>query len=462
MYIPSDPDPDPSTELSTEIGSKECQATEPENRLDHDSASNNAQPHKLKPVNKRIQPTRRSARNATAAVKDIFELAESDKIVDDDEPEDDVELTAVAGATERSQGSAGEDHVEDADSDTSTEGVPDDSGRAKPPAIDWTELIVMALKSKHPTPMTTRKIKTYLMKTFPYFAKNPNGDWKMHVRQTLSRRKEFEKIGDEFAAQWALSGLIDDKTVPKRGRPRNGPAGPLKGVESKRKRGRPLKIDNERDLRKRHPGESKSSDPATNDGNEADTEPEASFAPWPAMSDSEEDELSAPMNAVLAASLRSSNRSKSSPQRLTTAAEAEGEVPLPAHAQNVSSDINREPESTPAQLPTARILRSMANLSSSSTSKGTPSLNKGMLPSSSPILTMKKPSAAVYSRTSTPGTGRSTLFGKPGHSRVHALRSSFSLSSPTYRCSSVPVPGSSKRVVHTPLRDGNDADDELA
>lgn len=141
-------------------------------------------------------------------------------------------------------------------------------------------------------------------------------------------------------------------------------------------------------------------------------------------------------------------------------------TPFSTSRDKTSSDINREPDSTPSP-PRTRSQARLASLASSPIDPSTTDSNIiRILPSSSPLPPVKKTLKSVYTRTSTtPGTDRSTLFGRPEHGRVHALRSSFGRSSPVvreYRSSSVGLPGSRKRIVHTPMRDREGSEDELA
>ena len=124
------------------------------------------------------------------------------------------------------------------------------------------------------------------------------------------------------------------------------------------------------------------------------------------------------------------------------------------------SDINGDPKSTSGTSsahdsfmdaidPLQEDMSEMSNVSQT------------LLSSSSPILSMKTP-GSVYGKLETPGTGRSTLFGRPQHRGVTALRSSLGDYSRGSRSSSVALPDSTKRVVYTPVRDVEGSEDELS
>lgn len=178
------------------------------------------------------------------------------------------------------------------------------------------------------------------------------------------------------------------------------------------------------------------------------------------------DELSAPILLLSEPSLRSVQHSHLV-QDIPFQASVQEKLCSPSYAK-YSSDVNREPDSTPSPPPT-RSQGHLATLSSPSIHSSTADSNIAMaLPSSSPPQSVQKPVKNVYSRTSlTPRTDRSTLSGRLEHGRVHALRSRFGKSSPStlareYRSSSVGLAGSRKRVVYTPMRDGDESEDELA
>ncbi len=397
---------------------------------------------------------------------------------------------------------------------------------AEPPPQDWIELAIMALEFARPRPLSLQSIKKFLMHKYPYFAETSQDSWIPHIRSALRRRKEFTKAGEGAKAPWTLSGVPyvkgERKSGKRIGRPQAVPKAPARPTDEESDMEPAavsrLSMTDQRSMTT-HSGDrgaqKESNIPAASDVDdnsgsvldfndsaivlddndddmappmapEADTfvddatevdvdlhdsaimlmdDKEPSPEPQTVVTteDQEEDELSTAMTAMLASSTRSSGRSRlaqSSPK--PAVAEAQDESILLISTASLTSDVAREPESTPGYHNT-RSRRTTVNEVTWDSSQGTPGKAKGgALSSSSPIMTMKQSTRKVYSRTSTPGTDHSTLFSRPKHGRVNALRSSFGQYTPMYRSSSVEIPGSRKRVVHTPMRDGDDSEDELA
>ena len=138
--------------------------------------------------------------------------------------------------------------------------------------------------------------------------------------------------------------------------------------------------------------------------------------------------------------------------------ENETAIAPPVWNKPISSDINKEPESSPSKVTPHDSFMDALNSFQEDVSEI--SKVSQALQSSSPILAMKTP-GNVYSKAGTPATDHSTLFGRLQHRGVAALRSSFGGLSAGSRSSSV-APGSRKRVVYTPVRDVDGSEDELA
>ena len=424
---------------------------------------------------------------------DVDETMDDGETIDDNElrePESDGEPDEEALGVEHDDKPKREKQRDETTFDVSRRN--EDADDLKPPRYVWTDLITMALKSNAPKPMRTREVQKYVEDTFPYF-KHHSG-WKNSIRSHLSSRPEFEKVSNDFAAFWALKdpneavvGSERPRRKPGRPRTRPLPSGPP------RKRGRPPKDTKlpQKSAMKRSKTTRKSRDAydpefvvSGDDGNvtsheddeESDCDPtvsESEEEPMPPVT-SESDDEGPPSSVVMISededlrfsdlrepvNLQSENQAVASDNSDISKVDTE-QQPV-GFTKQISSDIRRDPETSLHTLDAHE--RHCKGERTFQADDSEVSITAQEMPSSSsPFLMMKKPSHPnVYNRTATPGTGRSALFSHLLPLASSGLKPSLDGFSGVSRSSSVARFGSVKRVVHTPIRDADGSEDELA
>ena len=116
----------------------------------------------------------------------------------------------------------------------------------KPPAPCWADLNTAALKSNLPHPMAATAIYRYYEMSFPS-AISDRHNWKNRVSATLYNKPQFEKVYDNRRLLWALTSdeklaRILSQARKRRGRPpKNGPWPESNEVQEPEKSGRPPK-----------------------------------------------------------------------------------------------------------------------------------------------------------------------------------------------------------------------------
>ncbi|KAK3706312.1 hypothetical protein LTR37_012827 [Vermiconidia calcicola] len=353
------------------------------------------------------------------------------------------------------------------------------------PPLSWTQLITMALESKAPQPLRSKEVCDYIIHTFSYYKRNNNG-WKSSIRTTLSFKPQFEKASNDFAALWKLSGNADVDEVESRkpSRPRSQPKTPLPDRDSPPNNRRvPRRLEQARKASSSTPLERRQARNAIESGT-AQEESSAEDAEG-AMHDQPRLETTMPEQEGYTgkppgdgADAKRNDAGSDEPTMISSPArvsypqpsDVSTEIATSTYPENDAKELPttsiaaistyREPNSTPKAL---NLLSHPDELSLPKDSSALSEVPKGALLSSSPILSRKKlTSRKVYGKTTTPATGRSSLFGRVEHRGVSALRSSFGPMSSGSRSSSIDISGSKKRVVFTPLKDAEGSEDELA
>ncbi|KAK3719053.1 hypothetical protein LTR37_004617 [Vermiconidia calcicola] len=355
------------------------------------------------------------------------------------------------------------------------------------PPLTWTQLITMALESKAPQPLRSKEVCDYIMDTFSYYKRNNNG-WKSSIRTTLSFKPQFEKASNDFAALWKLSGNADGDEVESRkpSRPRIQPKTPLPDRDSppnnrrvSRRLEQARKASSSTPLERRQTRNAIESGTAQEEASAEDadgamhdqprletTMPEqegCTGKPPGDGADAKPNDAGSDEPTMISSPARVSypQPSDASTEIATsTYPEDDAEELPPLSIAATSSRTHREPNSTPKA---SNLLSQPDELSFPKDSSALSEVPKGAWLSSSPILSRKKlTSRKVYGKTTTPATGRSSLFGRVEHRGVSALRSSFGPMSSGSRSSSIGISGSKKRVVYTPMKDAEGSEDELA
>ena len=332
------------------------------------------------------------------------------------------------------------------------------AARGTPPPYSWEELLLMAFNANTTKPMNVKDIYKYIEGRFPYYKDNSSA-WRDGIQSCLEEKPEFVQVS-RFRPLWVFRSAlqqvaseaepqlsdVDAKQQPEASEQQEDEEVseecelPVRLITVKSLRERPPKAE-QAGPTKRGPGRPRKVPKdglGVQVGTPARVESKPKAQPGVIASD-DRDEL-APSPDKPAAQAPSSHR----------AARASSVFAAP------SSDDDTNTATTPNTFTDAAgsFQEAMSELSN---------VSNALLSSSSPLRSVKTP-GTLYTKADTPGTGQSTLFGRgrPQHRGVAALRSSFDPASARSRSSSVALPGSTKRVLYTPVRDVEGDDDELA
>jgi hypothetical protein len=348
--------------------------------------------------------------------------------------------------------------VEDG-SDDNEESFDPDPPEGTPPPHSWQELLMMAFRAKGPKSINVKDIYAFIEDRFPYY-KNNTSAWKDGIQSCLDSQPEFVQVS-RFRPLWVFKSSLQHAGSETRDQP--------SGNDAKEQ---PERLITLKSLRERAPRLEQAGPMKKGPGRHrrAPKEKSAPVVTEPAPSQhaheagrvitisDDQDELAPSPDKMTS---QQPTRSHLSPSSALGAPSNDSERPQAPISQTLSSDINRDPESSPRPPVTRNTFRNAANAFRDAMSELS-EVSSTMLTSSSPLVSMKTP-ATVYSKADTPGTSHSTLFGyvRPQHRGVAALRSSVAPGAARSRSSSVALPGSRKRVVYTPVRDVEGSDDEL-
>lgn len=317
------------------------------------------------------------------------------------------------------------------------------------PDLSWTQLNFMALRSRAPEPMWTREIYAYLEEQFPFF-RFCRGHWRDSIRGNLSTRSEFKKHTDAKTAQWCLADPEQEAIVMPKGKRRGRvPMGAeregkvkMRGKgEEKRARGRPSNASKGLPLKRAYtrkyvPAAEKRRLAAAEDGKAvqvvrseptvegaATSSAELEIEPVNLTAGKDNIEVRPPRPSTIEDSDASDRFAFGASLPSDPAQGANDEIkyedlqlPEPAFTaptapMGVTSDINREPESSDAA-PVAELAISINNgISPNTTPIYLSTITNRGLRSSSPALSSGSTGphlSRTYGRA-TPGTARSSL-----------------------------------------------------
>jgi hypothetical protein len=348
--------------------------------------------------------------------------------------------------------------VEDG-SDDNEDMLDQDFPEGTPPPHSWQELLMMAFRAKGLKSIHVKDIFAFIEDQFPYY-KNNTSAWKDGIQSCLDSQPEFVQVS-RYRPLWVFKSSLQQNASETASQPSDSDA-----------KQEPERLITLNSLRERAPRAEQVGTIKKGPGRPRKTSKEKSAAgvtdPAPLQHEQEaspvitfledKDEL-APSPDKIPSQKRALNHLRGTSVLVSPSNDSDRVHTTTSH--NLSSDINRDPESSPVAPVTRNTFWNAANAFQDAMSQLS-KVSSTMLSSSSPLMSMKTP-GTVYSKADTPGTSHSTLFGRgrPQHRGVAALRSSVAPGSVPSRSSSVALPGSRKRVVYTPVRDVEGSEDEL-